>query len=851
VLNRFGCWTLLMAVALAGPASAAEYQGRPLSEALLSLQRQGLSIVFTSELVRPEMKVLREPASREPRRILEEILLPHGLAVEEGPGGVLVVVTRPARRESKASIAGSVVSQESRQGLAGAVVRVVERGLQIPVENDGSFSVALEPGSYTLEATAPGYLDERVAGVSVAAGESRRVVFELREQPVFHDEIAVQPSRLELLQEQPDSSSFSFNREEIESLPHLGGDLFRAISLLPGVVANDVSAQFSVHGGRRDEVRILLDGQELYDAFHLKDYDSALSFVAARSLASATLTTGAYPVGHGDRMSGVLDLRTVDPPAGRHYVLGLSVIDALASSSGRLADGSGAWLLTARRGSLDLAGDAIGDERPAFWDVLGKAELATGLGLIGARVLTAGDELEVDKLASDGFERLENTYRSTYGWLTHQVTGQRLLVETIGSWAEIERRRGGSGLEEDGSFALRDRRDLEVLSLAQSWDLQIASGHAFHGGWEARRYDAFFDYAKDLDAVIILAPFAPPRATVHQLEGTLRGEHFGAWASDRLTWRDRLTAELGVRYDRHTATDDTLLSPRVNLAWRLGERSVLRGAWGRFFQSQRPYELQVEDGETTLRPAELAAHWVLGYETLLSPNRPGLDAVRIELFRRDIEAPRPRYESLLEPLNIFPETEPDRVRIAPERSTAEGIELLLRGSRGERFDWWLAYSYARAEDRLAGETVPRSLDQPHTLALDLNFRLPKQWSLNLAWRYHTGWPTTPVEARFIPGPEDPDDPEDPEEEKEDELVAVFGPLNSERFPAYHRLDLRASRRWEVRSGVLTFFVDVQNVYNRENLAGFDIGLDEDAGVVELEDERWPGLFPSLGIVWEF
>jgi outer membrane receptor protein involved in Fe transport len=295
----------------------------------------------------------------------------------------------------------------------------------------------------------------------------------------------------------------------------------------------------------------------------------------------------------------------------------------------------------------------------------------------------------------------------------------------------------------------------------------------------------------------------------------------------------------GVRYDRHTATRDDLLSPRVNLAWRWGERSVVRGAWGRFYQSQRPYELQVEDGESSLRKAELAEHWVLGFETLLKPNRPGYDAVRVELFRRDVADPRPRYESLLEPLNFFPEIEPDRVRVAAERSTAGGIELLLHGTRSARFDWWLAYSYSRAEDRLAGRRVPRSLDQPHTLALDLNFQLASPWSLNLAWRYHTGWPTTPIEARSVSDPEDPE-----------EFVAVFGPLNSARFPPYHRLDLRASRRWNVHSGRLTFFVDVQNLYDRQNLAGFDVHPGEAPGLVALEAEHWSGIFPSLGITWE-
>ncbi len=843
----------------AGGAAQGPYAGRPLAEILLALQDQGLTIVFTSELVRPEMRVAAEPRSRAPRQVLDEVLAPHGLVAREGPGGVLVVVAGAAAG-GHGAIEGRVLARGGRLGLAGAVVRLAEGGMEAVAGEDGGFAVPeLAPGSYTLEASAAGYLEQRLGGVSIGPGETRRVVFHLHPQPFLHDEIVVRPSRLSLLHERPDSA-FSLGREEIESLPHLGGDLFRATSLLPGVAANDVSAQFSVHGGRRDEVRVLLDGQELYDAYHLKDYDNALSIVPARVLSGASLSTGAYPASHGDRMSGVLDLRTVDPPAGRHMLLGLSVLDALATSTGRFAAERGAWLVTARRGSLDLAGEVIGDENPAFWDLLAKAERATAAGLWSARFLTAADELELDQVAADGHERFENDYRSSYGWLGHQAArGERLLVETTGSWADVRRTRGGSGSDEEGGFTLRDRRDMDVLGLAQTATLELPGRHVLGWGWEGRRYDAFYDYAKALDPdVVVLAPFSTPRLLEHAFAGSLRDEHLGLWVSDRLSGLGRLTAELGARYDRHTATGDTLLSPRVNLAWRLGERSVARAAWGRFYQTQRAYELQVEDGESALVRAERSEHWVLGYETLLEPNRLGFEGLRLELFRREIDDPRPRYENLLEPLNFFPEIEPDRVRVAPERSTAEGVELLLRGAAGERLGWWLAYSYARAEDRLpalGGAAVPRSLDQPHTLALDLNWRLPRQWSLNLAWRYRSGWPTTPVAAMLLPGePDEPDEPEDPEEEPataEPELVAVFGRLNSERFPPYHRLDLRASRRRELRSGALTFYVDIQNVYDRKNLAGFDVDLDEDAGTVDLEAERWPGVFPSLGLIWEF
>ena len=53
-----------------------------------------------------------------------------------------------------------------------------------------------------------------------------------------------------------------------------------------------------------------------------------------------------------------------------------------------------------------------------------------------------------------------------------------------------------------------------------------------------------------------------------------------------------------------SVTDEAVWSPRLNLAWRVDPRSVVRASWGRFYQSQRPYELQVEDAEQRLFPAE-------------------------------------------------------------------------------------------------------------------------------------------------------------------------------------------------------------------------------------------------------
>lgn len=842
-----------------GEAPRPALAGLTLTEALLALQARGLDLVFTSQVVRPEMRVEAEPAGDEPRAILDQLLAPHALKAQSGPGGVLVIVPAGSGAAGGPSVTGTVRSAGSLAPLAGASIQLLEARRQVRSAADGGFEIGpLAPGVYTLEAEHPDHLPARVEEIVVGERGAAEVTVTLPSMPFINQEIVVRPSRLSLLQEEP-TAPLSLSRDDIEALPHLAGDLFRALSLLPGVTANDLTAQFHVHGGRRDEVQILLDGQELYEAYHLQDFDRGISVLPPGGLSGANLTTGAFPATYGDRMSGVLDMRTVTPSERRQSRLSLSLLSAVAASGGTLGRGwgggnrgggdrgggdRGTWFASARRGSIDLAGRLFGKEDPSFWDLFGKVERRLDGGHhLRANLLHARDDLEFRE-AVDGEEKsFDTTYDSSYLWLTHQASlGQRLLVESAASWSRIDRDRRGIEDEEEQSFRIVDRRTFEVLGLTQRWGFQAGSLHAVKWGLDLRHYQAEYDYFNRFEpSFVLFSELAGPRVGITRFEERFDGEHMGLYLSDRFSPAAPLTLELGLRYDRHPLTEDTLVSPRLNAAWRPGKASVLRLAWGHFYQSQRPYELGVEDGETRFFPAERSEHWVVGYERIFGGRTPGpVRALRVEAYRRRIADPRPRYENLFEAVNFFPEAEPDRVHVVPESSRAEGIEVMVQGVAGPRVDWWVNYAYATAEDRLGGREVARPTDQTHTLNLHLSSRWGERWRVSAAWRYHTGWPTTPATLEAVA-----------DEEGEVELVPVLGPLSSERLPPYHRMDLRASRQWPLRSGRLTFFVDLQNVYNRRNVAGFDLQIDEEAEELIFEAESWPGFFPSLGLSWEF
>ena len=111
-----------------------------------------------------------------------------------------------------------------------------------------------------------------------------------------------------------------------------------------------------------------------------------------------------------------------------------------------------------------------------------------------------------------------------------------------------------------------------------------------------------------------------------------------------------------------------------------------------------------------------------------------------------------------------------------------------------------------------------------------------------------GWPTTPltvVEETVLRLDEEG------EIETAVEFVPVLGSRFSTRLPEYHRLDVRASRRWRARSAAVALFIDIQNVYDRRNISGFDFQIDEDVGSLISNPETWAGILPSVGISFEF
>jgi outer membrane receptor protein involved in Fe transport len=82
---------------LATTAQAAVQRGMPIEALLESLRADGIELFYSSDLIKPWMRVGRESRAVEPQVLLAEVLAPYGITVARGPQGTLMLVRDTVR----------------------------------------------------------------------------------------------------------------------------------------------------------------------------------------------------------------------------------------------------------------------------------------------------------------------------------------------------------------------------------------------------------------------------------------------------------------------------------------------------------------------------------------------------------------------------------------------------------------------------------------------------------------------------------------------------------------------------------------------------------------------------------
>ncbi len=748
------------------------------------------------------------------------------------------------------SIHGLVVEAGTQLPLVGVHVHVRGTSHGAVSDRNGIFVVDDVPaGWHIVEARMLGF-SIREARIEVRRQPAPFVTLALEEAPLQLDGIVVKPEK-----ETPVAATLYGMQQlpayKVARAKAFDEDIYRTVTRTPGIIANDFSSRFMIRGGDYDEVLVTLDGLELNDPFHLKDFGGGgISIVDADVVGGMTLSTGGYTADLGDRMSGVVQINSVTPAPGQATSkLGLSLMNARFFSEGALRSGDTQWVLSGRRGYLDFLLDLMQtypSYSPQFFD--GFAKISHQFGekhTVALAGLLSGDQFEYLDV-TDPNDRVNTNYGNGYVWLNWQtVWSARLFSETVVSTGKVWREREGVDIRRDNlvNFETDDTRKFSIFQFKQDWTLQQDAEKQTRWGFSIKQQRANYRYSSGHLIQQVGHAQASQKVTNRYAERHTVTDPAGVllnfYGSQLVPLGQTTVATAGLRAGYASWSGDLYVDPRLNVQYSPAKTTLIRGAFGFFHQPQGIEQLYVEDEEQRYHKAEPSRHIVLGLDQTLGDRW----ALKFDLYDKRYTDVRPGYVSPAgDVAAFFPEIDKYRTYWNPDETRTRGLEVSVIKAAGKVLTGSVGYTLSQAFDTRDGRRYYKDHDQRHAALLDFNIQPAKHLLINLSWQYHTGWRY--ADAAF----------DVTYQQGGDVLFDThFGARNAARYPAYHKMDLRIARQFNFKSQSIAAFLEVQNLYNQKNVRRYwhEPVVAADGAVAFLRHaEAWLPRLPSIGLKWE-
>lgn len=756
---------------------------------------------------------------------------------------LLPLLPRSSSAQSTGTVSGSVTVSGTEQPIIGAQVAVEGANQRAVTDDRGRFVLlGVAPGVWRLQVRAIGFRPVIVPDVVVGSGKPTTLAVRL--QPAATDVAAVEVKAAYFTPAvEGTTSTQTLNAEAIRRAPGVQEDVIRAVALLPGVgVTQPGRNDLVVRGGAPFENLFLVDGIEVPNINHFGTQGSTggpLSLINVDAVEQASFSAGGFAAKYGDRTASVTSISLRE---GNRTRFGgeftLSATGGFAVAEGPLGE-RGSFYISARRSYLDFLFKAAGfGFVPAYSDLQVKA-----VRDIGTRdklsFLFIGADGTVTFFNDDEDKRYDNsrvaapTQQQYFSGITWRRLVPRGIFDlTLGrTWTQFQTVQNDS--LNPPSTIFRAFSTEGEQSLRADLTLQATSRVEFNVGAVAR-------YASDLSYDLLLP-------------GTLRADEIGTpqplsvdtnFTADRqavytqLAWQatPKLRTTVGLRADRYGFLEGAArTSPRLGARYSLTDRTALTASAGRYWQTPSFIWLVGDPTNASLKPFR-ADQAVLGVEHLLREDV----KLQFEVYAKGYsQYPRRlfRPQAVLSPSGFDDVTNDIPFGLEPLAAVAKGrsvgAELFVQKQLSDIPIFGLAsISVARTTfDGADGVTRAGTFDTRAIGNVVLGWRPNPKWELSGKFRIATGLPTTPY---ITTGP--------------DAGRVDFTRWNEgERFPLFHALDLRVDRRWSLRRVQLVGYIDVQNVYARENVAG----LQWDPRTQTVLENLSLGLLPSIGFSIEF
>ena len=715
----------------------------------------------------------------------------------------------------KYTINGTVRNKATGESIIGATIKVLSNQETITSNEYGFFSLTLSEGNYILEITSVGLI-KLVKEIHLFADSTADIY--LDEYSKTLDEIVIKNSIPGRSVSGTQIGAERLSIQEMKNIPRLFGenDPMKAIQLLPGIkAASEGNSGIYVRGGAVDQNLILLDEAPVYNASHLLGFFSTFNPDAMKDI---TVYKTGMPAQYGGRLSSVIDIRMNDGNNQDYFVSGgLGLISSRLNIEGPLQKNKSSFLVSGRSTYVDLflklSNDSvIKRNRIGFYDLNAKMNFNLGekdklfiSGYFGNDHLNAGDNFGLYWGNSTATLRWNHVY-------SNKVFANTSLIYSNFNYG-INLKLGAN--------------DVNIFSQVRDWNLKEelqwhpGAGHKLRMGINSIYH--------------VIQPGNVTSSITSSFNNVVFQKRY-SWEnafyfSDAWKLNDKWDVSYGLRLsgfsilgkgDFYTLDDkgkitDTIrvadgnffktylnIEPRVALSFLLTNSSSLKVSYVKNSQN-----LHLISNSTSARPTdkwvastnnikpETSAQSSLGYYKNLSGIKYELT---VETYYKDMKNQIDyRDGSDITDANAL------ETQLLYGKGRAYGIEFLFRKKTG-KLTGWLSYTLSKSEKKIDGinnnKWYNARQDRTHDVAIVGSYKLKSKWTLSANWVFYTGDAVSFPEGKYNIGTE---------------TFFYYTKRNGYRMPAYHRLDLGATKVFKQKkhfASELSF--SLYNAYGREN-----------------------------------
>ncbi|MFN7934324.1 MAG: carboxypeptidase-like regulatory domain-containing protein [Bryobacteraceae bacterium] len=720
-----------------------------------------------------------------------------------------------------ADITGVVLDASTREPVGKALIQNLSAGTQTVSDTKGRFSVDVPATPAQLQASCSGYRPFKMTFRGNGELEILLTPDTLRQSEQVT--VSAGPYAVEA------QNALSLAGMELRNLASvLADDPLRAVQGLPGVNPNDdFQSQITLRGAAPHRVGVYLDGVLLHTPFHTLQADptsASLTVISSDLLERAELHASSPPAQFADRTAGAVDLWLREGDRKKFTGRGAaSASNASILLEGPLRAGRGAWLISARKSYLQYIINTTSDEPSiafGFSDVQGRASYdLSRRHMVSLTGITGRSGL--DRSGAESAIGINTFFQSGYTFSLVKAgsrwTPGRLLMQSNAAWI----RERFENINRARDPLAGGHYNEWVANADNNWQWNENANLSFGANLRRMRDEGFLDRRST----------APPLVQrIDQYRGTgLRGGMHAVqqWQG----FRGKLTLRAGGRFDRHSVNEVSALSPQASVSLYVTPSTQVNANWGTYVQYPELNQSYSRFGRINLL-AERAVQTQLSLEQRLG-ERTRVRVTAYDRADRDLIA-RPMQDARMLNGRVYTGNV-----LAPYenslRGYARGLQFLLQRRSTNGITGWASYTYnaTRMREGVTGLRYPADFDQRHLVNLFLSYRLRPTVNLSGRWTYGSGFPVRAFAEGTNP-------------------FFLSTQRNQLRLPEYHRLDVRANKTFVKKGWHIMLFVEVINLYNRDNARFDDVrGIDTRTRLIRLGFEQMFPIVPSAGVAVEW